>query len=140
MTRFLLAGAAALGMMTATAMAQNGSMSSSSETTTTTTVPSAPVITTTTKTTGHATRVDGDRTATAAVGYKDSAGDATKETITNTTYPLTNQITTVKKTRQTVNGVTTETVQTTQTYPHVVGRPDTPPLVTTETHVVSGTN
>ena len=139
MTRFLLAGAAALGMMTAAAMAQSGATSSTSETTTTT-VPAAPTITTTTKTTGHATEADGDRTATAAVGYRDSAGNATHETVTNKTYPLTNQITTVKKSRQTVNGVTTETVQTTQTFPHVVGRPDTPPVVTPETHVVSGTN
>src|SRR5271165_1335158 len=136
MTRFLLASAAALGLMTGAGIAQTATSTSTSETTTTTTMPSTPVIVSTTKTTGQATEADGDRTASAGVASRDSAGNAMNTTITNKTYPLTNQITSVKKEQRTINGVTTETVTTTQTWPHVVGRPDVPPRVETTTHVV----
>jgi len=133
MTRFLLAGAAALGLMSGAAMAQS---TTSTSTTTTTTMPSPPVTVSTMKSSGHATETDGDKTASVAVGSRDSAGNAMETSVTNKTYPLTDQITSVKKEQHTVNGVTTETVTTTRTYPHVVGRPDVPPQVEVTNHVV----
>jgi hypothetical protein len=126
MTRFLLAGAAAFGMMTSAVMAQ-----SSASQTTTTTVPSGPVVISSSATTGGEVRADGDLAVRSGTMSRDSSGNVTESTITNTTYPLTNMITTTKKTSNTVNGVTTETVTTTQTYPPVVGRPDVPPVTTT---------
>ena len=134
--KVVLTGAAALGMMTGAAMAQMATSTSRSETTTTT-VPSAPVVVSTTKTTGTATEADATRTATAAVGYRDSVGNDSKTAITNKTYPAADFMTSVKKEQHTINGVTSETVTTTQTWPPKVGRPDVPPVVTTETHVLS---
>jgi hypothetical protein len=132
MTRLLLAGAAALGLMSGATMAQT-----STSTTTTTVTPSVPVTVQTMKTNASATEADGDKTVSAGVGSRDSVGNENKTTVTNKTYPLTNLITSVKKEQHTVNGVTTETVTTTETYPHIVGRPDVAPVVTKSTHVVA---
>jgi len=134
MTRFLLAGAAALGMMTGAAMAQ--SSTSSSSTTTTTTVPMAPVTTSSSATVGQAVHADGDRSATAGTSSADSAGNATSTTITNTTYPLTNMVETKEKTLSTTNGVTKELVTTTDVHPPATGRPEIPPVTTTTERLV----
>src|ERR1043165_5343699 len=115
MTRLLLAGAAALGMMTCAATARTAttanttSMSSSSSETTTTTVPAPPTVVSTTKTTATATEADGDRTATGIVALRDNYGNESKSAITNKTYPMADFMTSVKKEQKTVNGVTTET-------------------------------
>jgi len=132
MTRFLLAGAAALGMMTGAAVAQT------STTTTTTVIPPAspPMVTTDTRVSGHSVKPDGDQTATAGIVSRDAYGNVSGSTTTNTSYPFTDMITSTTKSLNTVNGVTTETVGTTHSYPHVVGRPDVPPVTTTESHVV----
>jgi len=134
MTRYLLAGAAALGLVTSAATAQTAM---STSTTTTTVTPSVPVTVQTMRTNASATEADGDKTVSAGVGSRDSAGNENKTTVTNKTYPLTNLITSVKKEQHTVNGVTTETVTTTETYPHIVGRPDVAPVVTKSSHVVA---
>jgi len=131
MTRFLLAGAAAFGMMTGAAMAQT----STSETTTTTTTMmpqpvSPPVIVKSSGTVGHAVLPDGDQTSTSGTSATDSNGAVTKTTITNQSYPFSNMIMSTKKTDTTVNGVTTETVTTTQSYPGT----SNPPVVTTATN------
>ena len=81
-------------------------------------------------------RADGDQTATRAASSTDSSGDKTETTITNTSYPLTGMITTTKKTTHIVNGIATETVTVTNTYPPSAM---IPPQVSTatRTYVVS---
>jgi hypothetical protein len=128
MTRYLLAGAAALGMMTGAAVAQT----SSSETTTTTTTPAvvAPVTVSTSSSIGRAAMADGDQTATNSSTSRDSNGNVIETTITNQSYPLTGMVTTTKKTTHIVNGVATETTEMTNTYPASTMRQ---PEVTTST-------
>jgi hypothetical protein len=118
MTRFLLAGAAALATLSGTAMAQSGGPGSTTQETTTITQPAvAPVITSNTVTNGSAVHSDGDQTAMAGTAFSNSAGNKTETTITNQSYPLTGMITTTRKTTRIVNGVATETVTTTNTFP-----------------------
>jgi len=119
MTRFLLAGAAALGMMTGVAMAQSssGRTTTTEDTTTITPAYQAPWTTSNSATNGTAVRPDGDQTATSGSSSTDSSGNTTETTVTNTTYPLTGMITSTKKTTHIVGSVATETVTTTNTYP-----------------------
>jgi hypothetical protein len=143
MTRLLLAGAAALGMVTCAATARMATAADSTATssttseTTITTVPAPPVVVSSTRTTATATEADATRTATGAYAVRDNYGNESKTATTNKTYPMADFMTSVKKEQQTINGVTTETVTTTQTWPPKVGRPDVPPVVTTETHVLN---
>jgi len=136
MTRFLLAGAAALATMTGAAMAQASGQTTTQETTTVSQPAVAPVTVSSSATTGSAVRSDGDQTATRAASSTDSAGDKIETTITNTSYPLTGMITTTKKTTHIVNGIATETVTITNTYPPSAM---IPPQVSTatRTYVVS---
>jgi hypothetical protein len=131
MTRFLLAGAAALATMTGVAMAQSPGQSATTQQTTTTTqaVPS-PWTVSSKATLGNAVHADGDRTASAGASSVDSAGNKTNTTVTNTSYPLTGMITTTKKTTNVVNGVATETTTITNTYPP---QANAAPQVTTTT-------
>jgi len=117
MTRFLLVGAAVLATMTGAALAQSSGQTATQETTTITQPAAAPVTVSSSATTGSAVRSDGDQTATRGSAFTDSSGDKTETTITNTSYPLTGMITTTKKTTRVVNGVATEIVTTTNTYP-----------------------
>jgi hypothetical protein len=117
MTRFLLAGAAALATMTGAAMAQSSAQSTTQETTTISQPAAAPVTVSSSATAGSALRSDGDQTATWGASSIDSSGGKTETTITNTSYPLTGMITSTKKTTHIVNGVATETVTITNTYP-----------------------
>jgi hypothetical protein len=135
MTRLLLAGAAALGMMAGTAMAQTSS--SSSMTTTTTTAPSAPVITSTSQTVGSKVTAEDVKSRSAGMTATDSTGATTQTTVTNTTYPLTDLVTSQKKTTKMVNGVAVETIETTQSHPPAVGRPTIPPETTVKTTVLA---
>jgi hypothetical protein len=128
MTRFLLAGAAALGMVASAAMAQT---STSTSQTTTTTTPSAPVTISSGSTVGQSVTSDGVRTVTGGMSSKDSAGTASETTISNRTYPLSNMVTTTKKTTDIRNGVAVETETTTNAYPP--GTATVPPVVTTTT-------
>lgn len=134
MTRLLLAGAAALGLMTNAAMAQSWGHSSTTEETTTTTPVAAPWTASTATTTGQSVKDDGRQTLSAGASSADGAGKKTETTITNTSYPLTDMITTTRTTVETSNGVATETVVTTQTYPPSPRHPGgTPPVQTTAT-------
>ena len=76
---------------------------------------------------------DGDQTATNSASARDIDGGTTETSITNTTYPLTSVLTTTKTTKHIVNGVVTETVETTYTYPPSYMRP---PSVTTATRTM----
>jgi hypothetical protein len=134
MTRFLLAGAAALGMMTGAVMAQTQTSTSSTQTTTTTTAP--PVTISNSTLTGSAVTADDVKTSTVGSGFGDSSGNATKTTISTTTYPLTDLVTTTKKTTQVENGVAKETVSTTQAYPASPNRMEPIVTTTTDTKVV----
>jgi hypothetical protein len=134
MTRFLLAGAAALGMMSGAAMAQSSGYSSGSSTTveTTSVTPSvsSPWVVTSSSTVGRGATADGDQTATSAWSSRDGYGNTRQTTITNTSYPLTNMIMTNEKTTTFVNGMATERVIVTTSYPP----PDTrPPVVMSST-------
>src|SRR5580698_8389767 len=126
MTRILLAGTAACGLLAGAAMAQT---STSVITTTSTPTLAAPVTISSGASTGSAVRSDGDRISSSSTSLKDSNGEATETTISNTSYPFSNLITTTKKTTSTVNGVTTETETTTQAYPP--GTSTVAPTVTT---------
>jgi hypothetical protein len=122
MTRFLLAGAAALGVMSGAAMAQT----STSETVTTTTSPlppPLPVTVSSSSTTGGAVLPDGDQTSTSGTSSVDSSGNRTETSITNTSYPLSAMITTTRKTTRISNGQATETTTVTNTWPAAYGRP-----------------
>jgi hypothetical protein len=131
MTRFLLAGAAALGMISGAAMAQT----STTETVTTTTSPlPAPVNLASTSTNGTAVLPDGDQTSTASTANRESNGDRTETTVTNTSYPFSSMITTTRKSTKISNGLATETRTTTNTFPPQYGRS---PEVTTATRTYS---
>ena len=123
MTRFLLAGAAAFGMMTGAAMAQMSTSDTTISTTTTTPVPVAPVTTTAGTTVGNAVLPDGDQTSTKGTSYIDNNGVKTETTITNQSYPLSNMIMQTKKTTTIANGVATETTTMTTTYPGTANAP-----------------
>jgi len=132
MTRFLLAGAAAFGMMTGAAMAQTST--SQTTTTTTTPLPTAPVVISSGSTVGHATLPDGDRTVTSGVSQRNSAGEATNTVVTNQTYPFSNMITTTTKTTHVLNGVATEDTTISSVYP---GSGDAPSVMkSTRTYTV----
>lgn len=143
MTRLLLAGAAALGMMTTIASAQSmatndvSSASMTRTTTTTTQYPVGPVVIGNWKTTGNDITADGDRANHGGMLTRFSNGDSVNTTVTTRTYPLTAMITTIRKTDRTVNGVTTETVETTNSFPDVPGMNYPPPSTTTTSMVVS---
>ena|ERR1051326_1002614 len=123
MTRFLLAGAATLGLMTGAAMAQ-----STTSATSTTGVPGTRVITprsppgatTTSMTTGQMLHADGDRSVSAGAGASTDTMSS-DIIVTNKTYPFSNLITTTKKTTTVNNGVASESTETTQTYPPMPG-------------------
>lgn len=85
MTKFLLAGAAALGMMTCAAMAQT----STSQTTTTTapTPLSMPAGTLSTTATEKSVGVDGTRTNSTKTTYGNTNGVASDSVTKTTTYP-----------------------------------------------------
>ena len=120
MTRFLLAGAAALATMTGAAMAQSPGQAATQLTTTYTRYTSpapGPVIVSSAASAGSAVHADGDQLATRGATSIDSAGNKTETTVTNTSYPLTGMITTTRKTTSVANGVATETTTTTHTYP-----------------------
>jgi hypothetical protein len=129
MTRYLLAGVAALGMMTSAAIAQT------STTTTTTVAPSFPApVTVGTSEVGVTAGGDGRITLLNGSASKDSSGKTIEVTNTSTSYPLTDLITTTKKTVEIINGVATETVTTSQSYPPSPRHPGgVPPVETTTT-------
>lgn len=135
MTRYLLAGAAALGMLTGAAMAQTATSESSSDTTTTSpSVTYAPVPFTTDRTVGTAVLQDGDRTNTKGVSVKVPDGQQASTTITTKTYPFSNMITTITKTTRVNNGVATEEETDSSAYP---GSTDAPTVMkTTRTYQV----
>jgi hypothetical protein len=137
MTRLLLAGAAALGMMTGAAMAQSSSglTTTTEDTTTVTPAYQAPTTTSSSATNGTAVRPDGDQTATVGSSSTDSDGNRTETTITNTSYPLTGMITSTRKTTRIVGSVATETVTITNTYPpSAMGAPQV--TTSTRTYIV----
>jgi hypothetical protein len=124
MKMFLLAGAAALSMMTGTAMAQSARYSSSTAQTTTTTPSMVPASTSVySSTVGQGATSDGDQTASSSWSSTDSSGARTDTVVTNKTYPLSGMITTTKTTTVTTNGVAAETVLTTNNYPARYNRP-----------------
>jgi hypothetical protein len=130
MTRFLLAGAAALGMITSAALAQTMGTTSTQQTTTTTTpAMTAPVTVANSVSAGSALEADGRKTLKLGSSATDSSGNSTSTTNTTTSYPLSNLITTTHKTTTMVNGVPKETITTTQAYPGAT----TPPDVSTAT-------
>jgi hypothetical protein len=119
MTRILLAGAAALGLMSGAVMAQSTITTTS---TTNTGVPvggslSAPVVVSGSSTNGHSVTADGDQHFVAGTKTRDSAGNTSETTITNTSYPLTDMVTSTRKTTNVSNGVATETTVTTNSFP-----------------------
>jgi hypothetical protein len=85
MTRILLAGAAALGMMTGVALAQ----SSTSETTTTTgaALVAPPAGTLSSSTNSKSIAADGTRTDTSGTTYRNTNGVASDSVSRTTTYP-----------------------------------------------------
>ena len=117
MKNLLLAGAAALGMMTTTAMAQAVTKESTSETTMTMPYYSSPVSSSVSVTTGRGATPDGDQTAFADTAWRDNNGTMTDIRITNTSYPLTAMITTERKTTIVSNGVASESLVFTSNYP-----------------------
>src|ERR1700722_7719209 len=131
MTRFLLAGTAACGLLAGAAMAQTSTSVITTTSTPTLAAPTlvAPESVTSGASTGNAVRSDGDRISSSSTSFKDSNGEATAPRASNTSYPFSNLITTTKKTISTVNGVTTETETTTQAYPP--GTSTVAPTVTT---------
>jgi hypothetical protein len=122
MTRFLLAGAAMFGLIAGSAMAQTA-------TTTTTntksaipiTPPSAPGTMTTSSTQGQMLHSDGDRSVTVGAGSSNDRGTSNDVIVTTKTYPFSNLVTTEKKSVSVSNGVKTQTLGTTQTYPPMPG-------------------
>jgi hypothetical protein len=118
MRNILLAGAAALGMMTATGMAQTVMKESTSETTMTM-MPyySNPISSSVSVTTGRGATADGDQNAWADTTWRDYNGTTGDIRITNTTYPLDNTITTARNTTIVSNGVASESMVFTTTYP-----------------------
>jgi hypothetical protein len=136
MTRFLLAGATALATMTGVAMAQSPGQATVTQQTTTYTQPTAPMIVSSAATNGTAVRSDGDQTATSGVSSANSVGDRDMTTVTNTSYPLAPYITTTQTNTRVANGVATETVTTTHTYPSWAGIP--PQVSTTTRNYVVG--
>jgi type IV secretory pathway TrbL component len=133
MIRLLLAGTAALGMMTSAAMAQSSRYSSGQTTTdeTTTITPAqAPWTFKGTTTTGRGATADGVQSATSASTSTDTSGNGMQTTITNTTYPLSKMVMTTKKETTIANGVATEVTTITTTYPPYDPRP---PVVMTGT-------
>jgi hypothetical protein len=130
MTRYLLAGAAALGMMTSAALAQ----SSSSSTTTTVSPSFGAPITAGTSEVGVTANRDGRLTLMNGSASRDSSGKTIEVTNSSTSYPLTDMITTTKKTVEINNGVATETVTVAQSYPPSPQHPGgVPPVETTTT-------
>jgi hypothetical protein len=129
MTRYLLASAAALGMLTGAAMAQTATSESSTDTTITApTVMYAPVPVTTDRTVGTAVLQDGDRTDTKGVAVKVPDGQMAATTITTKSYPFSNMITTITKTTRVNNGVATEEETQSSAYP---GMNDAPTVMKT---------
>jgi hypothetical protein len=118
MRNLLLAGAAALGMMTTTAMAQTVMKQSTSETTMTM-MPyySHPISSSVSVTSGRGATPDGDQNAWAETTWRDYDGTTGDIKITNTTYPLDNDITTARNTTIVSNGVASESMVFTTTYP-----------------------
>jgi hypothetical protein len=96
MTRFLLAGAVALGMMTGIAVAQT----TTSETTTTTapTLVAPPPGTLSTTTTRKAVGVDGTHTDSTQTTYRNSKGVASDSRTKTTTHPAPVVVTTTQQT------------------------------------------
>ena len=100
MTRFLLAGAVALGVMTGVAVAQT-----TTSQTTTTTVPTLvppPPGTLSTTTTKHSVAADGTRTDATKTVYGNSNGVASDSMTKTTTYPPPAVITTHERTSTSV--------------------------------------
>jgi hypothetical protein len=143
MTRLLLAGAAALGMMTVASMAQTNAptQTGSQQAVSTSVSPalpppgSGPVTISSGANTENALKKDGDLTSASGTVARDTAGNTTETSVTNTTYPFSNMITTTKKAATTVNGVTTENVTTTQAFPNSAAMPAPPPMTSTQTTV-----
>lgn len=96
MTRFLLAGAAALGIMTGIAAAQT----TTSQTTTTTapTLLAPPLGTLSTTTTRKSVGVDGTQTDSTRTIYSNSNGVAADSVTKTTTHPLPAVVTTTERT------------------------------------------
>lgn len=100
MTRFLLAGAAALGMMMGVAAAQT-----TSSVTTTTTAPTPLVVpsgTSSTTTTEKSVAADGTRTDSSRTTYGNSNGVASDSVTRTTTYPPPVPVTTTQQTTTTI--------------------------------------
>jgi hypothetical protein len=116
----MLAGAAALGLMTGAATAQT----STSTSTTTITPVSPPVTVSTSQSSERAVTSEGVKTVTGGATTSTSTGQMAGTTISTTTYPLSNMVTTTKKTIQMVNGQPMETTTITHAYP---GEPTPPP-------------
>jgi hypothetical protein len=147
MTRILLAGTAALGLMTGAVMAQSAI---TTITTTNTGTPvggtltapvvtapmvvPGPVIVSGSATNGHSVTDDGDQHFVAGTKTRDSAGNTSETTITNTSYPLTDMITSTRKTTNVSNGVATETTVTTNSFPS--GRAPSTTSTSTRTYAV----
>ena len=124
MTRFFLAGAAVLGLMSGVALAQS-TTSATSQTGVpgdrVITPPSAPGTVTTSSTNGHMMYSDGDRSLSAGAGSSNDQGTSSDTIVTTKTYPFSNLITTTTKTTNVNNGVASEKTATTQTYPAMAG-------------------
>jgi hypothetical protein len=130
MIRYLMAGAAALGLLSGAATAQT----STTEQTTTTTAPApsmAPMTVTNTKTTENKVSSEGVRTLTNGMESTDNSGYTTKTEYSSQTYPLSPIVTTTKKTTTVNDGVATETTTRTDAYPP--GTSALPPTTTTTT-------
>jgi len=120
MKNLLLAGAAVLGMMTTSAMAQTMMKQSTSETTMT--VAGAPyyanpISSSVAVTTGRGATADGDQNAWADTTWRDYNGTTGDIRIFNQTYPLTGIITSARTTTIISNGVASESLIYTTNYP-----------------------
>ena len=113
MNRFLLASAAALSLMATAGMAAT----TTSETTEVTSAPPPVAPTTVSRTTAAQRTPDGVQTLTSGVTARDGNGNVAGTTNSTRSYPLSNMITTTQKKIETINGVPTEVVTTTNSYP-----------------------
>ncbi len=112
MIKYILAGAAAFGMMAGAASASE--MTSQSTTTSQTTVAVPYNVTTTT---GHVVDADGRKTGVDGKVAHMNDGAVNGTVNSATTYPFSTLQTTTQKHVEMVNGVPVETVTTTHAYP-----------------------
>src|SRR4051794_6324373 len=119
MTRFSLAGAAVLGLISSAAMAQTSTSESPAvvapapiltSPTATPLAASPPVTVSSSASAGHSVQSDGRQTLSSGVAATDSTGQTSKTTVSTTSYPLSNMVTTTTTRTEIVNGVPKEVV------------------------------